>query len=34
MSGETTQASLDAWPAERRPALVASHIGEVLDWLA
>jgi HAD superfamily hydrolase (TIGR01450 family) len=34
MSGETTQASLDAWPAARRPALVASHIGEVLDWLA
>jgi 4-nitrophenyl phosphatase len=34
MSGETTPASLDAWPAARRPALVASHIGEVVDWLA
>ena len=34
MSGETTPASLEAWPPARRPALVASHIGEVLDWLA
>jgi len=34
MSGETTQASLDAWPAARRPALVASHIGDLLEWLA
>jgi 4-nitrophenyl phosphatase len=33
MSGETTQAALDAWPADRRPALVASHLGDVLDWL-
>jgi hypothetical protein len=34
MSGETTPAKLDAWPVHRRPALIASHIGELLDWLA
>ncbi len=34
MSGETTPAKLHQWPAGRRPALIASHIGEVLDWLA
>lgn len=34
MSGETTPAKLDAWPVGRRPALIASHIGELLDWLA
>ncbi|HTE54938.1 MAG TPA: HAD-IIA family hydrolase [Kofleriaceae bacterium] len=33
MSGETTQAKLDEWPVDRRPAIIASHIGEVLDWL-
>jgi len=33
MSGETTPAKLAAWPTERRPALIASHIGEVLHWL-
>jgi HAD superfamily hydrolase (TIGR01450 family) len=33
LSGETSQHALDAWPADRRPDLVASHIGEVLDWL-
>lgn len=33
LSGETSQGALDAWPAARQPDLVASHIGEVLDWL-
>ncbi len=33
MSGETTPVSLEAWPAARHPDLVASHIGELLDWL-
>jgi ribonucleotide monophosphatase NagD (HAD superfamily) len=34
MTGETTRDRLDAWPPERRPELVASHIGEVVDWLS
>src|SRR5690606_2293508 len=33
LSGETSREKLEAWPAERRPALVASHLGEVLGWL-
>ena len=33
LSGETSRDALEAWPAARRPDLVASHIGEVLDWL-
>jgi HAD superfamily hydrolase (TIGR01450 family) len=33
LTGETSRAALEAWPPERRPALVASHIGEVVAWL-
>jgi HAD superfamily hydrolase (TIGR01450 family) len=33
MTGETTRERLEAWPAARRPALIASHIGEVAGWL-
>jgi 4-nitrophenyl phosphatase len=33
LSGETSRAKLEAWPSTRHPDLVASHIGEVLDWL-
>ncbi|HEY8147106.1 MAG TPA: HAD-IIA family hydrolase [Kofleriaceae bacterium] len=33
LSGETSQGALEAWPADRRPDLVASDISEVLDWL-
>jgi HAD superfamily hydrolase (TIGR01450 family) len=34
MSGETTPAKLAAWPEARRPALIASHIGEVFEWMS
>ena len=33
LSGETSRAALEAWPASRRPALIASDIGELLGWL-
>lgn len=33
MSGETTPAKLAEWPVDRRPSIVASHIGEVLAWM-
>jgi NagD protein len=34
MSGETTPARLDAWPAAERPAIVARDVGEIAEWLA
>ncbi len=33
LSGETTPAKLDAWPAAQRPQLVAQDVAEVLTWL-
>jgi hypothetical protein len=33
MTGETTPERLAAWPAERRPELVARGVDELLDWL-
>jgi HAD superfamily hydrolase (TIGR01450 family) len=33
MTGETTPAKLDAWPAARRPELVARGVDELRDWL-
>jgi HAD superfamily hydrolase (TIGR01450 family) len=33
MTGETTPARLEAWPAARRPALIARGVDEVVEWL-
>ena len=33
MSGETTPEKLAAWPQDQRPALVATDIGQVHQWL-
>ena len=33
MSGETTPAKLEAWPADARPMLIARDAGEVAAWL-
>jgi ribonucleotide monophosphatase NagD (HAD superfamily) len=33
MSGETTPDKLEVWPKSERPAVVATHIGQVHQWL-
>jgi NagD protein len=33
MTGETTPAKLEAWPADRRPALIARGLDELVGWL-
>jgi HAD superfamily hydrolase (TIGR01450 family) len=33
MTGETTPARLAAWPPERRPALIARGVDELVEWL-
>ena len=33
MTGETTPAKLEAWPADKRPAIIARGVDELVEWL-